>query len=55
LQSQIKTAVKKNLTAKTKVATEAPAEEGEELPPNSMTNVGTNAEIRQHMKLNTKE
>lgn len=28
-------------------------EESEDQPPNAASNVGTNAEIREHMKLNT--
>lgn len=51
----IKSAVKKNKIAKPLPAKEQHQEDLEEHPPTSSTNVGTNAEIRQHLKLNTKE
>jgi hypothetical protein len=58
----LKTAVKKLSNATTKVEEAKPQakatsnivpEESEDQPPNAASNVGTNAEIREHMKLNT--
>lgn len=58
----MKTAVKKVSNASVKVEATKPQpkatsnivpEESEDQPPNAASNVGTNAEIREHMKLNT--
>jgi hypothetical protein len=58
----LKTAIKKVSNATVKVDAVKPQakasstvipEESEDQPPNAASNVGTNAEIREHMKLNT--